>query len=392
MVAVAGAVTACAQDDVLPSPTSADDSKSYGVEYVATFEPSRGVIAVDMNVTQSRNRLISAVFVMPEPTYDVDLTDAQTRQGDEIVWSLGGTSGVLSYRVAVDSTRRNGKFDARMTPDFAIFRGDDVFPPVRTRAKKSANSKTSLRLVLPAGWSAETPYGRFEPGASARPVSNPERKFDRPVGWMIAGDIGVRRERIAGSRIVVAAPREHGFRRNDVLAFLNWTLPSLVEVVELPKRVLIVGADEGFWRGGLSASNSLYLHADRPLISENDTSTLLHEMVHVGTGLRARGDDDWIVEGIAEYYSFELMRRSGTISQRRFEDTIADLRRRGGTVESMKSSRANGAVKARAAVYFADLDSRLRASGRSLDEVVRRLVETKTVSQATLDAEIGVLD
>ena len=51
----------------------------------------------------------------------------------------------------------------------------------------------------------------------------------------------------------------------------------------------VVGAADPMWRGGLSASNSLFLHADRPLISENGTSTLVHELTHVIT--RVRGAD-----------------------------------------------------------------------------------------------------
>jgi hypothetical protein len=62
------------------------------------------------------------------------------------------------------------------------------------------------------------------------------------------------------------------------------------------------------WRGGLPGPASLYLHADRPLISGNSTSTLLHELVHVAQSYRAAKDEDWIVEGIAEYDTLERLR------------------------------------------------------------------------------------
>ena len=70
---------------------------------------------------------------------------------------------------------------------------------------------------------------------------------------------------------------------------------------------------------------ALYLHADRPLISQNGTSTPLHEMVHVASGLHGTGGADWIVEGLADYYSVELLRRSNTISQKRFDQSIETL-------------------------------------------------------------------
>src|SRR3546814_3722824 len=86
---------------------------------------------------------------------------------------------------------------------------------------------------------------------------------------------------------------------------------------DLPRKVLIVSAGDPMWHGGLSGPRSLFVHADRPLISENGSSTLMHEMVHVVTGLRAVSGDDWIVEGIAEYYSMVLINRSGMLSDAR---------------------------------------------------------------------------
>src|SRR3546814_11955514 len=81
--------------------------------------------------------------------------------------------------------------------------------------------------------------------------------------------------------------------------------------------VVFVSAGDPMWHGGLSGPRSLFVHADRPLISENGSSTLMHEMVHVVTGLRAVSGDDWIVEGIAEYYSMVLLNRSGMLSDAR---------------------------------------------------------------------------
>ena len=70
---------------------------------------------------------------------------------------------------------------------------------------------------------------------------------------------------------------------------------------------------------------SVFLHADRPLISENGTSTLLHELVHVAMGAHAQRGSDWVVEGFAELYSLELLVRSGTISHRHYRDALALL-------------------------------------------------------------------
>jgi len=54
-------------------------------------------------------------------------------------------------------------------------------------------------------------------------------------------------------------------------------------------------------------------------LSENGSSTLVHELVHVATRLEAEKGGDWIVEGIAEYYSLKLMWRSGTLTDSRYK-------------------------------------------------------------------------
>src|SRR5690606_34941216 len=149
---------------------------------------------------------------------------------------------------------------------------------------------------------------------------------------------------------------------------------------ELPERLLVVSARDDMWRGGLSGPNSLYLHADRPLISENGTSTPLHEMVHVVTGLRGRDGGDWIVGGLAGYYSLKLMWRSGKLTMRRHQRAFRLLGDWGGVLEleDLHPDLARGPVTARAVVLFRKLDNEIhRESGkkRSLDDVVKRLVE-----------------
>ena len=135
-------------------------------------------------------------------------------------------------------------------------------------------------------------------------------------------------------------------------------------------------ANDPMWRGGLSAPTSLYLHADRPLISGNGTSTLLHELMHVAIGRSASRDNDWIVEGLAEYYSQAILFRAGTVTRRRHKDTIEELRDWSRQADSLRSSYANGAVTALAVMVMKRLDDEIReetGGQRSLDDVVHGL-------------------
>jgi hypothetical protein len=171
----------------------------------------------------------------------------------------------------------------------------------------------------------------------------------------------------------------HGLRRLDALALLRWTLPTLRDVAgALPARLLVVGAGDPMWRGGLSGPDSLFIHADLPLISNDGTSPLLHELVHAVVGARSGDGGDWIVEGLAEYYSIELLRRSRTISRRRYEKILSRLADRGSDVVTLEVERATGAEVARAVTVLHELDDEIRersADAKSLDDVVRALVQ-----------------
>jgi predicted metalloprotease with PDZ domain len=85
---------------------------------------------------------------------------------------------------------------------------------------------------------------------------------------------------------------------------------------------------------------------------------------------------DWIVEGLAEYYSLETLHRSGTISGERFEKAHADLLVWGETSGPLNSDRSSGPITARAVGVLRAIDAEIRTSSggaHSLDDVARQL-------------------
>jgi hypothetical protein len=271
-------------------------------------------------------------------------------------------------------------YDARLMDRWALLRLDDLFPPARARRLVGSTATASLTLAGPKGWSFESRYG---PVRDSVPVTDPKRLFDRPTGWLVAGRIGVRRDTISLRKVAVAAPTGQDVRRQDLLAFLRWTLPNLVSVFpEFPDRLLVVSARRQMWRGGLSGPASLYLHADRPFVSENGTSTPLHELVHVAMGSRFDSAADWIVEGLAEYYSLEVLRRSGGISNDRFKRSLATLQEWVDEDGGELRDPSFGSHTARAVLLFDALARELEGAGRSLDVIVSRLAD---VPKANLD-------
>ncbi len=186
---------------------------------------------------------------------------------------------------------------------------------------------------------------------------------------------------IAGSEITISAPRGIRMERIAMLGLLRWTLPELVPALgKGPAYLNIVAAGEPMWLGALSAPNSIFVHASRPLISENGTSTIVHEMVHVLLAdLKTPDDQDWIDEGLAEYLSLRALLDSGTISEARYVQTIAGMREWGSKVRSLRTTASTGPVTARAVTVFHDLDAELRRATdnrSSLASLVRGLLSS----------------
>lgn len=375
--------TSCAQAD-LPQ---ADTSLTYNVDFAAHFRPQDGVADVSIKVSQARSvlrelrlRRTSAMQLLPDGVLDDATVDASNPE--TLVWTVPESGGELRYQIVITQPRGEAH-DARMTADWAIGRLGDLFPPASIRSLKSAHSVSTLRLSSTGDdWSFETRYGPV----AGRVISLPgERNFNRPTGWYAAGNIGVRRAIVEGRRIAVAAPVASDYRRMDTLAFLQWTLPELFKVFSEPaQRLLIVGAPASLWRGGLSGPDSLYVHEGRPLISENGTSTLLHELVHVASGWIPAPGDDWLVEGLAEYYAVELLRRSGGLSDKRAQRAFASLAAWSQQESGVLTDPSTGANTAAAALMFAALDEEL--SGR-LDVVVGSM-PAGAVSRAELQQAV----
>lgn len=321
------------------------------------------------------------------PTRDGQIRDVKgdgevSVDGERATWLPPSGGGTLSWFARLEHRRGNERYDAWVAPDWALFRGEDIVPSGVTRTQRGARSRTRLVFELPAGWSSVTPYGGRN---DAYEIANPARRFATPTGWMVAGRIGVRNEHIAGRLVKIAGPTGHGIRRLDMLALLRWTMPDIVRLIpDFPERLTIVSAGEPMWRGALSGPQSLYMHAERPLISENGTSTLLHEVMHVGLGLSGEDGADWIVEGIAEYYSLELLRRTGTLSEERYAAAHEGLARWGRDVEDLCLRHSTGAVTARAVTVMSAVAAELARSGSGahLDDIVRDM--------AALDSRITV--
>ncbi|MEZ5441675.1 MAG: hypothetical protein R3F15_09335 [Lysobacterales bacterium] len=359
---------------------------TYELEFNLQFKPQDHQAFGEIRLGAGSDRVVQLDLAMDPGRYpEVELIEGQgsvKRDGKRVLWRPQGPS-VLRYRVVIDQRRANGAYRARYTDQWAIFRADHVFPAASVTVRGGARSRSHVSFRGPKDWHFETPYPRAKDQRFR--VDIPARGFDRPVGWMIAGRIHVRRDVYDGTGIYVVGPRDLELRRMEMLALIGHTIPHMRDAFgALPDKLLLVIGPEPMWRGGLSGPNSLFMHADRPLISTNATSTLLHELTHVITRIRgAKPSDDWLAEGLAEYYGLELVRRSGGITQDRFDAALKWQRNWGKSIKSLRVARSRGPTTARAVVLLAELDREMRSLTRGevgLDDLVQRLRQQRSVS------------
>lgn len=365
----------------------AAEAPAYRLDYIVTLIPEKSGAQVKIRLDKGE-LLRKFSFSNERHIYsDIRANGKLTTKDNRVDWELPSGEAVLSYFVLLTNERSPGKFDSRVTNDWAVFRGDDLIPAGITHEVPHAHAVATLEFNLPKNWkTVETGWQRVT-GNRFR-IDNPDRLFDRPTGWMVAGKVGIRRATVKKTKIAISAPAGEQMRRMDVLTFLNFVWPELHKAFEkTPQKLLVVGAGDPMWRGGLSASNSLFLHSDRPLVSENGTSPLLHELTHMVTRISGKvtdtANDDWIAEGLAEFYSFELLYRADGMTKSRRTKIIRSLSKWGGDVKHLRKSKSSGPITARAVVLIDDLDQEIRKRSKnkySIDDVVRELMTHRKVS------------
>ncbi|QIB66721.1 M61 family metallopeptidase [Kineobactrum salinum] len=352
---------------------------AFEVLYRAAIQPDTGLAEVEILLRgeQLPSRLV--LHLNPERHQNVRSDAGLTRKDDTATWRPRGPEASLRYEFVIDEQKTSGRYDSHITDDWAILRSDKLIPPISARMVKGLEASAELVFKLPRQWSAAAPYALVDDKPLHYRIIDPGRRLPRPKGWLILGDITSRQDIIDGVDVRVAAPSGEGARLQDILAFIAWNLPEVKAVFpDFPEHLLVVLAGEPMWRGGLSGTRSLFMHAQRPLISGNRTSSMIHELVHIGTGIRGAKNSDWIVEGIAEYYASAILYRSGGISETRYRETLdwqANWARRADTLFTQRSS---GPVTARAVGVMHHLDEALReATGgeATIDDVALALAQ-----------------
>ena len=376
----------------------AAEAGGYRVEWTVALEA--GVDAARVTMALSDASAVERIRFSfdPERFTDFAVTRGELDLDTErATWVPGTEDASLSYRVKVTRARPNSNqkesYDALMTDSWALFRGERITPRVRVEARGDAESEAVLQLVPPEGWSVNTawPIDQDDPREHVYLLDDPDRSFDRPRGWFIAGRLSVQRARVGGETLFsIASPLNSGVDKMGWLTLVSLVWPELEKAFgTVPAKMLMVSGDDPLWRGGLSGPNSFFFHGSRRAISENGTSPLFHELTHVITRISGDFNDDWIAEGLAEFYGIELLYRSGGYDADMRADILADLADWAQDADELRVRNSTGATTAKAVLVFEALDREIRDvtdERESLDAVTRRLMVKRRVSLDDLRA------
>ena len=318
------------------------------------------------------------------------------------LWRPAPGNASLSYRVRLNQPRKNGTFDTRISANWALFRGEQLIPPANLDQQDGVELMSRLEFELPKGWkSVETAWPRI--GKNRFRIDDVSRLFDRPTGWMLAGNLGSRRTTLGETEVTVSAPKGQGMHRMDVLTLLTFVWPQVQAVFPRnPPKLLIVGAGSPMWKGSAAGRNSIYLYSGLPLVSESGSSPLLREVVQLFSGINDEPGHDWIGEGLGEYYAIELLRRAGGMSDERYQTLQHRLNAAGKGVTCLRGQ-ASPEMVARAVTLLQALDREIRLqtrNKRSLDDVSQALMRLDKVntqvfvqlSESVLGGQSEVLD
>lgn len=353
------------------------------VIYQVTFQPKTQSAQVNIAIKQAKWLKSVKFKALPSTRGAIRGNGRLQLVGSNYHWFPPQKNAQLSYEVELNAQKPNGGFNIKMENTWALLRGENLFPSFRARKQKGVTAQTTIEFLLPKHWAAvNTGWSRVDGNRFA--LKSGKRALVRPKGWLIAGDLGTRHERLANTHLTISAPKGHDFRQMETLAFVSLVWPQLRDAFSaIPERILITGAGDPMWRGGLSSPTSLYVHSDRPLVSENGTSTIIHELVHVVTGIHGDPHSDWIVEGLAEYYSVELLFRAGAFSVDRRQLIMAGLSEWGKSVDTLLLKTCSGPATARAASLIDQLDKEIqqcRKKDHNIDDLVEQIMGNKSVT------------
>jgi hypothetical protein len=254
---------------------------------------------------------------------------------------------------------------SRITADLAIVRSSSVFPRFDV-----AGARLGVEFDLPRGWIAVTPW----PSADGRvlvPADLAAAVEYLPIGPFETQDL------VVGSSVIhIAKPALLRTGAFPVEAIVARELELVAAPLKRAGPFVAAIVPDTFMRGGAAG--------DHTIVQSSAPQVLAHEVFHWWNDARLTAADAmWFREGLTEYYGIRVAREAGASTPEAEAACLADLNgemrlREEAAPRSLKDASldpgATRLVYSKGALFWVLVDRRLRASGRYLEDAVRRVV------------------
>ncbi len=254
---------------------------------------------------------------------------------------------------------------SRITAELAIVRSSSLLPRFDL-----AGARLGLEFDLPRGWIAVTPW----PSVDGRVIVPAD--IEAPVEYLPIGPFETRDIAIGSAVIHIVTPALVRTGAFPVEAIVNRELELVAAPLKRSGPFVATVVPDAFMHGGAAG--------DHTIVQSSAPQVLAHEVFHWwNDAALTSADAMWFREGLTEYYGIRVAREAGAWTPDAESACLADL---AGEVQLLEERgprslrdasldpRDSRLVYAKGALFWLLVDRRLRASGRFLEDAVRRVV------------------
>jgi hypothetical protein len=254
---------------------------------------------------------------------------------------------------------------SRITAELAIVRSSSLFPRFDL-----ADAKLGVEFDLPQGWTAVTPW----PSIDGRVIVPAD--LAAPVEYVPLGPFETR-DVVAGSAAIhIVTPALVRTGAFPVESIVSRELELVAAPLKRSGPFVATVVPDAFMHGGAAGDHSI--------VQSSAPHVLAHEVFHWwNDAALTSADAMWFREGLTEYYGIRVAREAGAWTPDAESACLADLN---GEMQALEQNGprslrdasldpgATRLVYSKGALFWTLVDRRLRASGRFLEEAVRRVV------------------
>jgi hypothetical protein len=254
---------------------------------------------------------------------------------------------------------------SRIAADLAVIRSASLFPRFDL-----ADARLGVEFELPRGWIAATPW----PSVDGRVVVPADSAA--PVEYIPIGPFETRDVTIGSTVVHVVTPALLRTGDFPVESIVSREIELLAAPLKRAGPFMATIVPDDFMHGGASGSHTI--------VQSSAPEVLAHEVFHWwNDAALTSADAMWFREGLTEYYGIRVAREAGAWTPEAEAACFADLNGEMRLLEensprSLKDASldpgATRLVYSKGALFWMLVDRRLRASGRVLEEAVRRVV------------------